>query len=142
VRPTSERARQAYFNIVGSEIVGAKFLDLFAGTGIFAFEAAWADRSFKDIALRVPELVPGGGAAVRADAIDVVATLGSFDLAYVDPPYDYDRYDELLSALDHAKIGSVAIEHRRRTDPFTITPRRLQFDRRAEYGEVSITFFT
>src|ERR1051325_981102 len=39
IRPTSERARQAYFNIVGERIRGARFLDLFAGSGIFAFEA-------------------------------------------------------------------------------------------------------
>jgi 16S rRNA (guanine966-N2)-methyltransferase len=39
VRPTSERARQAFFNIVGPRITGAHFLDLFAGSGIFSFEA-------------------------------------------------------------------------------------------------------
>jgi len=39
VRPTSERARQAYFNIVAEQINGARFLDLFAGSGIFSFEA-------------------------------------------------------------------------------------------------------
>ena len=39
VRPTAERARQAFFNIVGQRIDGARFLDLFAGSGIFSFEA-------------------------------------------------------------------------------------------------------
>ena len=39
VRPTSERARQAYFNIVSDRIAGARFLDLFAGSGIFSLEA-------------------------------------------------------------------------------------------------------
>src|ERR1700737_3072624 len=38
-RPTSERARQAFFNIIGDGIEGAAFLDLFAGSGAFAFEA-------------------------------------------------------------------------------------------------------
>src|SRR5512142_3420716 len=39
VRPTSERARQAFFNIVSDRIEGAHFLDLFAGSGVFALEA-------------------------------------------------------------------------------------------------------
>ncbi|HEY6136240.1 MAG TPA: RsmD family RNA methyltransferase, partial [Thermoanaerobaculia bacterium] len=39
VRPTSERARQAFFNIVAGRIGGARFLDLFAGSGVFALEA-------------------------------------------------------------------------------------------------------
>ena len=39
LRPTSERARQAFFNIVGKQVEGARFLDLFAGSGIFSFEA-------------------------------------------------------------------------------------------------------
>ena len=39
VRPTSERARQAFFNIAGARIHEARFLDLFAGSGIFSFEA-------------------------------------------------------------------------------------------------------
>src|SRR5438270_2211451 len=39
IRPTSERARQGFFNIVGGRIHHARFLDLFAGSGIFSFEA-------------------------------------------------------------------------------------------------------
>src|ERR1043165_1090466 len=39
IRPTSERARQAYFNIVAERIAGAHFLDLFAGSGVFSLEA-------------------------------------------------------------------------------------------------------
>jgi 16S rRNA (guanine966-N2)-methyltransferase len=39
IRPTSDRAREALFNIIGQRIVGAKVLDLFAGTGAFGLEA-------------------------------------------------------------------------------------------------------
>ncbi|MEN8256505.1 MAG: 16S rRNA (guanine(966)-N(2))-methyltransferase RsmD [Thermodesulfobacteriota bacterium] len=39
IRPTSDRAREALFNIIGPQIVGAKILDLFAGTGAFGLEA-------------------------------------------------------------------------------------------------------
>ncbi len=39
VRPTSDRVKEALFSIVGSEIRGANFLDLFAGTGSVGLEA-------------------------------------------------------------------------------------------------------
>jgi len=62
-------------------------------TGVqMAYVKQWADRSFKDIELRVPELVAGPGEAVRADAVDAVKSLGGFDLAYLDPPYNQHRY--------------------------------------------------
>jgi 16S rRNA (guanine(966)-N(2))-methyltransferase RsmD len=149
VRPTSERARQAYFNIVSDRIDGARFLDLFAGTGAFAFEAISRGASSataidRDVTV-ISKVAKEWDLPVTAIAGDVIRTLAKlreeFDLVYADPPYDFAEYDELLQALDRAATGLVAIEHRKRNDPFTITPERLRFHRRAEYGEVWITFF-
>ncbi len=39
IRPTSDRAREALFNILGEQVVGAQVLDLFAGTGALGVEA-------------------------------------------------------------------------------------------------------
>ena len=62
-------------------------------TGVqMAYVKKWAPRSFNDLQLRVPELVAGGGRAVRGDAAELAATLGPFDLAYLDPPYNQHRY--------------------------------------------------
>jgi adenine-specific DNA-methyltransferase len=62
-------------------------------TGVqMAYVKQWAQRSFQPLDLRIPELVAGDGVAVRADARDAVHTLGSFDLAYLDPPYNQHRY--------------------------------------------------
>jgi 16S rRNA (guanine966-N2)-methyltransferase len=159
VRPTSERARQAYFNIVSEQIDGARFLDLFAGSGIFSFEAfsrgarecvavdssrartAAIDKAAKELNAPIR--------TVTADAVPGIKRLGSevFDLVYADPPYDYERYEDLLSAIDRelplAGGAVVAIEHRRHTTPFPTTtkPTRLRHTRLAEYGEVWITFF-
>ena len=157
VRPTSERARQAYFNIVGGRIDGARFLDLFAGSGIFSFEAvsrgaaeAVAVDSSRQQNLQIDETARELGVAVRtvtADVLGGIKRVGNevFDLVYADPPYAYEQYDDLLMTLDThltlAPAGLVAIEHRRRTEPFTVTTRTLKFDRRAEYGEVWISFF-
>jgi 16S rRNA (guanine966-N2)-methyltransferase len=156
VRPTSERARQAYFNIVGERIHGVHFLDLFAGSGIFSFEAvsrgaasAVAVEQSRKNAEQIAKLAVDFGAPVRtvvADALTSFARLGDtrFGLVYADPPYDYDRYGDLLAALENASLTGdalVAIEHRRNHDPFVADGGRLRRVRRAEYGEVWITFF-
>jgi len=39
IRPTSDRAREALFNIIGKQVRGASVLDLFAGTGALGVEA-------------------------------------------------------------------------------------------------------
>ena len=57
-----------------------------------AYLKAWAPRSFKDLELRVPELLRGTGTAVRDDAVTLAGELGPFDLAYLDPPYNQHRY--------------------------------------------------
>lgn len=153
VRPTSERARQAYFNVVADRIHGARFLDLFAGSGIFSFEAlsrgaasaTAVDRNVAPIENAAKELGVSVN-TIAGDAIDVLLAarppLGEVDLVYADPPYDYDRYDALLGVLDsHAGDALVAIEHRKRTAPFATATKRLRETKRKEYGEVWITFF-
>ena len=156
VRPTSERARQAYFNIIGDRIHGARFLDLFAGSGIFSFEAisrgaasAVAVDSSKRNVMQIAAVAGRFGVSIETIESDVFRAAGrltgAFDLAYADPPYDFGQYDELLQLLEGLAFsdkGVVAVEHRRRSSPFTVEPRRLALWRRAEYGEVWITFFT
>ena len=62
-------------------------------TGVqMAYLKNWAPRSHNHLELRVPHLLPGPGAAVRGNAVDLAAGLGPFDLAYLDPPYNQHRY--------------------------------------------------
>lgn len=57
-----------------------------------AYLKRWAPRAHHDLTLRVPELTPGTGRAVRGDATELVHTLPRVDLAYLDPPYNQHRY--------------------------------------------------
>jgi 16S rRNA (guanine966-N2)-methyltransferase len=157
VRPTSERARQAFFNILGDRILGARFLDLFAGSGVFSFEAvsrgakeSVAIDASRPHAAAIEKLARELGVPVRAFGTDAFAGIKRlrgevFDVIYADPPYGYESYDELLTAIDTevalAPEAVVAIEHRRNTNPFQTTLTRLQPLRRAEYSEVWISFF-
>lgn len=158
VRPTSERARQAFFNIVGERIAGARFLDLFAGSGAFSFEAVSRGASTAvavDISrqntsaiVRLAASLDVPVRAVTSDAVTGIARLGSdvFDVVYADPPYEFEGYDALLEAIDtKLQLGTdalIAVEHRRRTSPFSTDRERIRFVRRVEYGEVSISLFS
>jgi 16S rRNA (guanine966-N2)-methyltransferase len=101
VRPTADRVREAWMSIIGAEIVGARVLDLFAGSGALGLESlsrGAAEAEFVDISARslkaLRENADSLGAGERAiihrgDAVKFVAGLaaGAFDIAFADPPY-------------------------------------------------------
>ena len=107
-RPTSDRARQAIFNILehaawSKGVRGVRVIDLFAGSGALGFEALSRGAAFclfveTDEAARgaIRENVDGlslfGVTRVhRRDATDLGVRPGAdgpaFDLAFLDPPY-------------------------------------------------------
>lgn len=119
VRPTSERAREAIFSVLGERVVGARVLDLYCGTGALAIEAlsrgaahaTLVDRDTRAALGNVERLgLSERAELVRADAPRWLAernenASGSgFDLVFVDAPYRLaDRVgrdiDTHLSAL-------------------------------------------
>lgn len=159
LRPTSGRAREAYFNVVAPRIEGARFLDLFAGSGIFSLEALSRGASEAvavDSSTRAVKALSALAAKLDlpiqpllADALAGVRRLGNgpeFDLVYADPPYDYPSYDALIAAiggeLPLSQGALVALEHRSGPPPFDpAAPTALVFRKTSRYGNVSITYF-
>ena len=106
VRPATDGMRQAVFSSLGARVAGARFVDLFAGSGAYGLEAfsrgasggTFVERNAKASAcLRkniaaVCRSVGKGGAellAVEADALSLPAGVGDPpDLIFVDPPYE------------------------------------------------------
>lgn len=88
-----------------------------------AYIKQWAPRSFKALDMRVPELLPGSGRAVRGDAAVLAGSLGHFDFAYLDPPYNQHRYFtnyhvwETLVAWDEPEHYGVACKRVDARDP-------------------------
>lgn len=114
VRPTTDRVREAVFNALGSRdaVVGATVLDLFAGSGALGIEAlsrGAAHATFVDSSPRALEAVRTNldhcgladrASVVRADAVEHVRRGGiDADLVFLDPPYAFDGWQELLDAL-------------------------------------------
>jgi 16S rRNA (guanine966-N2)-methyltransferase len=116
VRPTSDRVREAIFDILGSQggVEGLTVVDLFCGSGALGVEAlsrGAASSTFVDLS-------PDALAAVRQNLEAVgleeepatlvraalpgwleSAAAGSFDLALCDPPYTFEEWPALLDAL-------------------------------------------
>ena len=95
-------------------------------TGVqMAYVKQWAPRSFNPLELRVPELLAGGGRAIQGDAVALAPSLGHFDLAYLDPPYNQHRYFtnyhvwETLVAWDAPEAYGVARKRVDARDPST-----------------------
>jgi 16S rRNA (guanine966-N2)-methyltransferase len=113
-RPTSDRAREATFNALGSLglVEGAAVLDLFAGSGAMGIEALSRgarratfvdnDRTALESIRANLEVTKLASAAtvIRADAPRFAAEdAAGFDVAVIDPPYSFDGWDALLAAL-------------------------------------------
>jgi 16S rRNA (guanine966-N2)-methyltransferase len=116
-RPTSDRVREAVFNILehgidGFAIAGARVLDLFAGTGALGLEALSRGATFclfveEDAAARglirrnIEALgLTGITKVFRRNAADLGAAghRGGFGLAFLDPPYEQDLAPRALGS--------------------------------------------
>jgi adenine-specific DNA-methyltransferase len=88
-----ERKGHPHFPILLTSLIeAADRVDSTTGVQM-AYLKQWAPRAHQRLTLRRPQLLAGPGAAVRGDAVDVLPTLGTFDFAYLDPPYNQHRYE-------------------------------------------------
>jgi 16S rRNA (guanine966-N2)-methyltransferase len=117
IRPTSDRTREALFNILAhrfaGRLEGARVLDLFAGTGALGLEALSRGASF---CVFIEESAEGRGLirtnveafgltgrtkVFRRDATDIgdIGTLQRFNLVFADPPYGNGFGEEALASV-------------------------------------------
>ncbi|MCR4672916.1 MAG: 16S rRNA (guanine(966)-N(2))-methyltransferase RsmD [Lachnospiraceae bacterium] len=121
-RPTGDQIKETLFNIISPDIPGARFLDLFAGSGAIGIEAlsrgaesaVFVDKSReanKCICANLEKTRLGGSAQVLL--MDVYAALNElehkgmqFDIIFMDPPYDMEIEKEVFQALSRSRIVS------------------------------------
>ncbi len=131
-RPTSDRLRETLFNVLGGRVEGARFLDLYAGSGANglealsrgAREAVFVERAAPALeALRENVAALRAGSRTRVEAAAVRRWLGraepAFEVVFLDPPYaEAGEYQAALEGLGArpellAAGGVVVVEHRR-----------------------------
>ena len=166
VRPTSDRTRQALFNMlrhkdfgIGFTLNGARVLDLFAGTGALGIEAIshgarWCllvDDSAESRAIQRQNVealgLTGATRIWRRDATDLgpigPSAGGPFELVFLDPPY---RKELLPNALASLKDGGwladkALLVAETDTNEALDAPGYTLLDER-DYGETRVRFLT
>lgn len=156
VRPTSDKVRQALFNILGDRISGAVFLDLFAGAGAVGIEAISRGAGavvFVDASRRSAGIIEKNlrrtdlGEEARVVVADAEAFIrrwsGPYDIIFMDPPYAEDINDLIERIGDSGLLkpdGLLVYEHfRKRASPERFG--RLILFREARYGDTVLSFY-
>ena len=118
VRPTSDRVREAIFDILGSQggVEGLAVVDLFCGSGALGVEALSRGATSSTFVDLDPDALAAVRQNVQAVGLDdapatfvraalpgwldsAAAATVTFDLALCDPPYDFEDWPALLGAL-------------------------------------------
>jgi 16S rRNA (guanine(966)-N(2))-methyltransferase RsmD len=158
LRPISQKVRAAIFNILQDRIEGARFLDLFCGTGSVGLEALsrgaahvdFVDHDVSLVARNVKLLELNSEADVyRKDvhlAVDIIRAKGkTYEIVFVGAPYDYPETARLLRSVGEGGVvapgGCLALEHRNRTQPEDPVG-ALAVRRTYVYGQTVITLYT
>jgi len=160
VRPTSDRIKEALFNILGP-LEGQTFLDLYAGTGSVGLEAL--SRGARQVVFveRIPSLVAAlkrnlevfgfsGGYEIIASDIGpafsrMVEKELQFDVIFADPPYRKGQIARTVDLLNfHVSLlapGGVAILQRAREEPLVIEgDQGMTLVDERKYGDTLLSF--
>ncbi|HEY2924685.1 MAG TPA: 16S rRNA (guanine(966)-N(2))-methyltransferase RsmD [Candidatus Eisenbacteria bacterium] len=159
VRPTSDRTREAVFDVLGARAASAaRVLDLYAGTGALGIEALSRGagqvrfvEGSRPVAHALRENLArlgleGRGTVHEADLsrVDLPPEVGeTFDLVFLDPPYAGDageRWLERLGRLSWPEEGGLVVYERRRGSEAP-APAGLEIATERTYSETTVTFY-
>ena len=165
LRPTSDRLRETLFNVLGTNVSGSRFLDVFAGTGAVGIEAisrgatqvVFVENHAAAATLIRRNLasleIQNGAQILLFDALRGLEKLAArhkptdapFDFVFVDPPYaEKEQYDRVLGFLGAASFlseGSLVIAEHRRTHELPQRIGRLMQTRILRQGDAALSFF-
>lgn len=160
IRPTSDRVRESIFNILGSAVVDAVVLDLYAGAGGMGIEALsrgaaaalFVEKnpySLQTITRNLDHLkLTDQSKVVRRDILKGLSWLETlnhrFNIVFMDPPYEKDYIAKTLSFISKADILSskprIIAEHSvKEAVPESIGDLVLCDQRK--YGKIMVSFY-
>ncbi len=155
VRPTTDMAKEALFNILQNQVDfdELKVLDLFSGTGSIsiefasreAIEVTSVDQNFGCVNYLKSMSEEHGLPQIKIVKADVFKFLNQetekFDLIFADPPFDLQRIPEIAAIVFEKKLlnknGILVIEHQSRQDLHN----HPNFKEKRKYGYSAFSFF-
>jgi len=160
LRPLTDQAKEALFNILGRRVQNSVFLDLFASTGAVGIEALSRGA---EIALLV-EKNPLAVSLIRQNleltklsdraevyALDVLRALNlfekkgaKFDLIFLGAPYDHPILEKTLGKIAEINIlkdGALVMAEHRKQHLLAEAYGKLKLVREARYGETTLSFY-
>lgn len=156
IRPTSDRIREAVFNILGPTIKNRQVLDVFSGSGALGIEALSRGASHCTFADHdcdiVSQNVQRCGYKEKAQIIccDIlkekfIQTLGGrqFNLIFMDPPYEKGYIELLLknaSFIDLMDSDCIIITEQFHKENLDFLPPVLDIYRQKKYSKTLISF--
>ena len=167
IRPTSDRAREALFSILGDTVRQATVLDLFAGTGALGLEAFSRNAQFvvfidnNALALQLIKqnillCLKGyrGDCELRVVHHDLTKMLApdklptetrsGFDLIFADPPYARDFSFSILEFVNNSSLlaqDGLLIVEEKHTIELPASLSKLERTDRRVYGEAAFSFY-
>jgi 16S rRNA (guanine(966)-N(2))-methyltransferase RsmD len=170
LRPTSDKLRETLFNVIAGRCENTRFLDGFAGTGAVGLEALSRGAAHVTFIERDPRAcrlieqnaakcgvtdgyiivrggfegsaghVKGGRAGHKRGESARLASLGPFDVIFLDPPYADPVINEAMrvAATWLSPSGLLIVEHAAR-DPI-IEPSGMRLTRDLKSGDSALAF--
>ena len=156
-RPTTDKVKEALFNIIQFEIEGRRVLDLFAGTGQLGIEclsrgaasAVFVDRRPDAAALTRENLklcdLTDRARVVAGDSMEFLKSVREkYDLVFLDPPYQTDLLETAIAHIARHDLlnvhGMMIAEHPvDKVLPALSAPYRM--GRTYRYGKIAVTIY-
>ena len=160
IRPTADRVKQYIFDVLADQVVNAMVLDLFSGTGNLGIEAlsrgaahvCFVEQNRNAVRLIKQNIellhLEHRNTVVQKDALSFLRHSDDpsyeFDVIFADPPYKWEKIDELILLLAEKKRlrtdGCFVLEHPT-TQKFDRTYLGLCVKRVRKLGNTSISMF-
>jgi 16S rRNA (guanine(966)-N(2))-methyltransferase RsmD len=159
-RPTADQVRVALMDTLAPRLLGARFLDLFAGAGGVGLEGLSRGAASAIFVEQDPRAVTALRANLSALGVEAVASVRRsdvlreipalyragerFDLVFLDPPYEGGLVEETLQALGGGGLllpeaWVIAQHFTKRTPPESVGV--LATFRTRRFGETTLTFY-